>query len=191
MSFNNQAIHKGNIIISLPTNNPGDLQFSRAVILLTDHNREGSIGFILNKPLQQVTLSQLIPSTNGAFTIYEGGPVEQDKLFCIHNRPDLIPNSRHIIEDLYWGGDFDIIFNLVDTGLLTYQNIRFFLGYSGWDGDQLKNELEDNFWIKAEKELDYNNVLSSTSAKYWKKCIAKLGNQYSLWINAPENPTLN
>lgn len=190
MSLKKPIIHKGNIIISLPTSNLGDLQFSRAVILLTDHNREGSVGFILNKPLQ-VTLNQLIPSTNGVFTIYEGGPVEQDKLFCIHNCPDLIPNSRHIIGDLYWGGDFDVIFNLVDSGLLTHQNIRFFLGYSGWDYNQLKNELENNFWIKAEEELDYNNVLSSSSIEYWKKCIAQMGDQYSLWINAPENPILN
>lgn len=183
------SLTKGDIIVSLPSSNPLDAPFSRTVILIADQNSEGSIGFILNKPMD-LTLDQLIPSAQASFTVYDGGPVEQDKIFCIHNVPELIHDSQLIQDQLYWGGDYEQIFSLLNQGLIKKENLRFFLGYTGWDYEQLNNELEDNFWIKSNitnpEELFHQN-----SKDFWKKTIQALGSRYDVWQNAPQNPNFN
>ena len=86
----------------------GDFSFARAVILLADHNDEGSVGFILNKPMEH-DLSTFVPEITETFDVFEGGPVDQDQLYYIHNRSDLIPNAKVISNNLAWGGDFNVI----------------------------------------------------------------------------------
>lgn len=184
-----QNINKGDFIISLPSANLIDLPFSRSIILLADYDVVGSVGFVLNKPLE-ITLNDLIPTTDAAYTIHEGGPVEQDKIFCVHKRPDLIPDCLLIRDDLYWGGDFDVIINLINDGLLTKEDIRFYLGYTGWDVEQLDYEIEDKYWIKA-NNLDYDTIFTSPSKNIWKKAIIEMGDEYNIWQNAPENPNFN
>ena len=183
------SIHRGDQIISLPTANTDDLIFSRAVILLTEHNNDGSVGFILNKPLD-LTVGDLVPHIESSFTIYDGGPVQKNRLYYIHSKPELIPDSIHIVDDLYWGVEFEELPRLLSEGLLHKSDIRFFLGYSGWDCDQLKNEIEDNFWVKT-NTLGTENIFSQSPKDLWKNSLAKLGNKYSLWLNAPENPNFN
>jgi putative transcriptional regulator len=74
---------------------------------LADHNKEGSVGFILNKPLKY-TINDLVPDIDANFKIYNGGPVEQDNLYFIHNVPELITNSIEISNGIFWGGDFEL-----------------------------------------------------------------------------------
>ena len=95
---------KGNLLIAEPSI-IGDLSFNRSIILLADHTNEGSIGFILNKPLDY-TINDLIPEVEANFRIYNGGPVEQDNLYFIHKIPEIIPDSIEISLGIYWGGDF-------------------------------------------------------------------------------------
>ncbi|MTG97757.1 MULTISPECIES: YqgE/AlgH family protein [Myroides] len=188
---NKLKIQKGDFILSLPSSNPLDLQFSRSVILIADHTIDGSIGFILNKPLN-LTLNQLIPTTDSSLSVFEGGPVEKDKIFCVHSRPELILDSQHITDNLYWGGDFDQIFTLLNQNALSKHDIRFFLGYSGWDCQQLHNEMEDDYWVKT-NSINTDDLFSSktTTEKFWKNCLVEQGKEYEIWSNAPENPNLN
>lgn len=95
---------KGDLLIAEPAI-IGDVSFNRSIVLLADHTKEGSIGFILNKPLEY-TIKDLIPEVKAAFKVYNGGPVEQDNLYFIHKVPELIPNSIEISLGIYWGGDF-------------------------------------------------------------------------------------
>jgi putative transcriptional regulator len=75
--------------------------------------------------------------------------VEQDNLYFIHNVPDLIPNSIEISNGIYWGGDFESAKQLINNKKITKDNIRFFLGYTGWDEHQLETEMNSNSWIIA------------------------------------------
>lgn len=179
---------KGHLLIAEPSS-IGDLSFNRSVVLLAEHNTEGSVGFIWNKPLGY-TIQDLVPEINANFKIYNGGPVEQDNLYFIHNVPDLIPDSIEISNGIYWGGDFEFIKDLINQGLIKKNNIRFFLGYTGWDKDQLENELEDNSWIVTENSY-HNKIIGKSSTSFWKEKIMELGGEYVLWSNAPENPGLN
>ncbi|WP_297334755.1 YqgE/AlgH family protein [Flavobacterium sp.] len=179
---------KGHLLIAEPST-IGDISFNRSVVLLADHNEEGSVGFILNKPLG-FTIQDLIPEINSDFKIYNGGPVEQDNLYFIHNIPDLIPGSIEISNGIYWGGDFESAKELMNQGLIKKSNIRFFLGYTGWDAHQLEDELEVNSWIISENKYR-NKIIGKSSNSFWKERIMELGGEYLIWSNAPENPTLN
>lgn len=183
-------INKGDFLLSLPTTAAENHIFSRSVILIAEYEEEGAIGFILNKPLD-VEINTLISEINANFTIYHGGPVEQDKVFFLHVRPDLIPNSIPINEHIYWGGDYDQVVHLINSNQLKKNDIRFFLGYSGWDFDQLHNEIDDNFWIHLYDNIDCKKIFPTPSQTLWKSFIQELGKEYSIWLNAPENPDFN
>ena len=179
---------KGHLLIAEPSI-LGDVSFNRSVILLAEHNDEGSIGFILNKPLNY-TINDLIPEIEASFKIYNGGPVEQDNLYFIHNIPEIIPNSVQISNGIYWGGDFETTKQLINERKITKNNIRFFLGYSGWSVNQLELEMQENSWIVTENTLE-NKLLSKSSNQFWKEKIIEQGGEYVLFSNAPENPALN
>lgn len=167
----------------------GDASFNRSVVLLAEHSQNGSIGFILNKVLD-FTLKELIPELNKSFKIYNGGPVEQDNLYFIHKVPDLIPESIEIANGIYWGGNFDAVKELILKGLITEKQIRFFLGYSGWDATQLKEELDSNSWIITTHH-DAKDIIERPYRSFWKDKMMELGGNYMLWSNAPENPSYN
>ena len=183
-----EKLQKGQLLIAEPSI-IGDLSFNRSVILLADHNEEGSVGFILNKPLKY-TIKDLLPEIEAKFKIYNGGPVEQDNLYFIHNVPDLIPNSIEISNGIFWGGNFELTKDLINQGLIKKKNIRFFLGYTGWDSEQLENEMQSNSWILS-KNIYKKDILGKSSAHFWKEKILELGGDYLIWSNAPENPILN
>jgi putative transcriptional regulator len=134
-------------------------------------------------------LNDLIPEINCDFKIYNGGPVEQENVYFIHNSPDLIPNSIKIDKNMYWGGDFETLTNLLNNKTLKDTDIRFFLGYSGWSVDQLKEELDESSWVVTENK--YPNLLQVNSATLWKNQLMEFGGEYQIWANAPKNPALN
>tara|TARA_B100000929_G_C15510219_1_gene420043 strand:- start:1441 stop:2001 length:561 start_codon:yes stop_codon:yes gene_type:complete len=180
--------NKGRLLVAEPSI-IGDLSFNRSVVLLADHNQEGSIGFILNKKLD-FTLSDLIPEVKKDFQIYNGGPVEQDNLYFIHKVPNLIPDSIEIKNGIFWGGNFEAVKSLIDNNLILEDDIKFFLGYSGWDPDQLNSELQSNAWIVIEDQ-DHKTILQPNNADFWKNKMKELGGEYLIWSNAPENPSYN
>jgi len=183
-----EKLKKGYLLIAEPSI-IGDLSFNRSVILLADHNQDGSVGFIMNKPLKY-TINDLIPEIDANFKIFNGGPVEQDNLYFIHNIPELIPNSVEISNGIYWGGDFESTKGLINNGKIKKENIRFFLGYTGWEVDQLENEMKANSWIITKNNYE-NKIIGKSTAHFWKEQIIELGGEYLIWSNAPENPYLN
>ena len=179
---------KGKLLIAEPALT-GDVSFNRSVVLLAEHNDEGSVGFILNKPLDY-HISDLITEIKVPFKVFNGGPVEQDNLYFIHKVPHLINNSVEISDGIYWGGDFDITIQLINQGVITEKDIRFFLGYSGWASLQLDQELLSKSWIVVPNQYESDIIQKSTKA-FWKEHMIELGGDYLLWSNAPENPSLN
>lgn len=183
-----KKLKKGHLLIAEPAM-IGDLSFNRSVILLADHNNEGSVGFILNKPLAY-TVNDLVPDIESDLKIYNGGPVEQDNLYFIHNIPELIPNSIEISNGIFWGGDFHATKELLNSGQIKDENIRFFLGYTGWDVNQLQSEMDANAWIITVNEYE-NKIIGKSTSNFWKEKILEIGGDYIVWSNAPENPLMN
>ncbi|MDN3664091.1 YqgE/AlgH family protein [Algibacter miyuki] len=179
---------KGDLLIAEPAI-IGDVSFNRSIVLLADHTIEGSIGFILNKPLEY-TINDLIPEVHANFTVYNGGPVEQDNLYFIHKIPHLIPDSIEISLGIYWGGDFNKVAELIADNTINENDIKFFLGYSGWATNQLAGELKSNSWVVTDN-IYKKDIIEKNHQSFWKEKMLEFGGQYSIWSNAPENPSYN
>ena len=157
---------KGKLLIAEPTLT-GDVSFNRSVVLLVEHNEEGSVGFILNKPLEY-DISDLVTEIKIPFPVYNGGPVEQDNLYFIHKVPHLISKSIEISDGIYWGGDFDKTIDLINKEVISEEDIRFFLGYSGWSSLQLDQELSSKSWIVVKNDYE-SAIIHKSSDAFWKE----------------------
>lgn len=178
---------KGRLLIAEPSI-LNDSSFNRAIILITEYTENNSVGFILNRPLDYV-LKDLIPDIESNFTVYQGGPVEQDNLYFVHKVPELIPDSIAISDGIFWGGNFDSLKQLLNSGELSSTDIRFFLGYSGWGKNQLKDEININSWFISENNIQ--NIFSENEDTFWRKKLLEKGGDYKLWANAPNDVSLN
>lgn len=181
-------ITKGCLLLADP-NIINDPYFNRTVILITENSEDEVVGFIINKPLEY-NFEDIFSGMGKDYIIYNGGPVNKDNLYYIHNLPDLIPNSIKVSDNLFWGGDFSNVKNLIKDNKIGPNNIRFFSGYSGWTLSQLNNEIKEKSWIIINNRFN-DKILKLKTNEFWKEEIKKLGNDYKIWSNAPENPNLN
>ena len=181
-------IEKGNLLIAEPTVF-SDENFNRSVILLVDHSQSGSVGFILNKKLEYST-KEIIPELKFEFPIYNGGPVQQNNLYFIHKKQELILGSLKIKNEIFWGGNFKTIINLINENKIKLDEIKFFLGYSGWDENQLENEINSSSWIIKNTKTN-NKLIIGNCENIWENSMIELGENYILWKNSPENPNHN
>jgi len=180
-------IHPGILLISDPFLK--DPNFARSVVLICDHQIEGSFGFVLNRLYDQ-PLGQMITDLEGFnFPLFYGGPVQKDTVHFLHTRPDLIEGGMEIRDGIYWGGDFEEVVELIKNKLLKPKDIRFFIGYSGWGEGQLEEELNTKSWITRDctKPLVFNKNIDAI----WKDALKDLGGEYSQMIHYPLDPQLN
>ena len=178
---------KGKILISEPF--LPDSFFNRSIVYLTDHTPQGSVGFILNKKLDLKVSSAITGFRGWNENLNMGGPVAPDTLHYLHNQGDLIPQSVHVDENIFWGGDIDCVRQLVRTGKITQSQIRFFLGYSGWSAGQLENELKENSWVIARVKSDI--VMNNRGDDTWKRVLRSFNNKYRIWADFPDSPEMN
>ena len=178
---------QGTLLISEPFLR--DYYFRRSVILLADHDETGSFGLILNKPLD-VKLNEIAKDFPEFDTkLYIGGPVNTDSLFVIHTLGNKIKNSAKIIPGIYWGGDTDMIKSIIEDHTITNENIRFYIGYSGWEAKQLDRELKEHSWVLTKSKSD--KLLFEQPENMWKNLLKSMGNEYATWVNYPIDPTMN
>jgi putative transcriptional regulator len=182
---NNLEARKGLVLISEPLS--FDDYFGRSVLLLTEHNKNGSVGFVLNKPTNYI-LSDLFPDVESNFKIFQGGPVEPNSLHYIHSI-EQINQKMEVGKGLFWGGDFEQIKQLLKLGLIKENQIQFFVGYSGWEKQQLQEEIEKHYWIIT--HIDKEELFTNQTSHLWQEKVKKLGTKYKTWLNVPENPNLN
>ncbi len=142
---------KGRLLISEPF--LPDPNFERTVVLLCEHNEEGSFGFVLNKPSILKVGEVMEDLADLESLVYVGGPVQQDTLHFIH-RNAVLENAVEIVDSIHWGGAFESLLLLFETHQFDEKNIRFFLGYSGWGPGQLEAELDQDSWIVCDYVTD-------------------------------------
>lgn len=178
---------QGKLLISEPSLK--DLYFKRSVVLLVDHNNEGAFGIILNKPVE-VKLGKVIKDfPDFGAKVYLGGPVNTDSLFVLHTLGKRIEKSVKIAEGLYWGGNMDTILELAAANSIKPDEVRFYVGYSGWGAKQLDDELKENSWFVAIPNI--RKILEKKPDKMWEDLMKTLGEDYAIWANYPTDPTLN
>jgi putative transcriptional regulator len=178
---------KGRLLISEPF--LPDPNFERTVVLLCEHNEEGSFGFVLNKP-SILKVNEVMEDITGLDNlVYVGGPVQQDTLHFIH-RNAVLENAVEIVDRIHWGGAFEKLMLLCETKQIISGDIRFFLGYSGWGPGQLESELDQDSWIVCDYITD--QLLFDTGPEImWRKALENMGGRFSMYSNYPVDPRLN
>ena len=179
-------LEKGRLLVSVPFNSDG--YFDRTVILLVEHNSEGAMGFILNRPMH-VYLKDVLPDLSGCrHVLHNGGPVGLDRLFYLHRYEQLAENAQQLAEGLYFGGSASEIRSLLSVGLMEEERIRFFAGYSGWSAGQLERELDEQVWVVADMRKEYFDVPSN---RLWRNVVHTLGDAYCSWLDIPDRAFYN
>ena len=178
---------QGKILISEPfLHGP---YFQRAVVLLTEHNKNGSSGLILNKPID-LKLNDAIedfPFYSGQ--VYLGGPVNKNNLFFLHTLGEKIEESEEIIPGLFWGGNFDTVRKLIAQNKIQDNELRFFAGYSGWEPRQLHKEIEEQSWIVGNAKTNF--IMNTNKNTMWSDALKNMGTEYAILANFPMDPSLN
>ncbi len=187
IEFNNIPPERGKILISEPFTN--DPYFRKSVVLLTEHTKGGSFGFVLNKPVT-VPLNELVKDLdNFRAPVSMGGPMEHNRMFYVHRlNQKILPNVMYVMHDVFFGGNFKDLVKIIKDGLLLPEQIKFFLGYAGWKSGQLENELKNNYWLVS--DISSNDIFNF-EGDLWKKKILELDEKYKVWTHLPESPTLN
>ena len=184
---NNVLPSRGKILISEPFLR--DATFGRSVVLLIDHTEEGSMGLIINKQLP-IFVNDIIKEFKYIedIPLYKGGPIATDTLFYLHTLAD-ISGAIPISKGLFLNGDFEEIKRYILQGNQIDRYIRFFLGYSGWESEQLSTELRENTWLVSKEENAY--LMNGDTKDMWKQALEKLGSKYEAWSRFPRVPTFN
>lgn len=188
----------GRLLIAEPFMPDG--RFFRTVILIANHDEDGTLGFILNqKPdycpniLNADTNEPLFSKESLAHHLSIGGPISEHDFFVLHDQPSLLGGHK-MTNELYLGLSK---YNQTDQEFLDeyIQHkqpdalYKLFLGSSGWSVGQLEEELEAGSWFVAEynKEL----IFSTDFETMWKRGIYSLGEEFSYFASLPLHPQLN
>ncbi|MGY6560924.1 MAG: YqgE/AlgH family protein [Luteibaculaceae bacterium] len=180
--------HKGSILLAEPF--LADPYFKRAAVFLCEHNEEGSFGFVINRFLD-FNFDQIIKSkTFKHYPVGLGGPVQKENLFYLHSFGESVEGSVQITDDIYFGGDFESLKKNYKFLGEPKNKIRFFVGYSGWSETQLEAELEEDSWLICDNYTP-QDIFSGNFDALWYNLVKSFGKEYSLWLNAPQDPILN
>ena len=167
-----------------------DENFRRTVVLVCEHTADnGTVGLILNKPIN-LRLNDVVEGFPPfQAKIFLGGPVGTDTMQFLHSLGDKIDNSLKLAENLYWGGNFEQLKAMMNNGEITPDEVRFFLGYSGWSPGQVEDELKDNAWIIT--PATHHHIFETPFDSLWKNTMKEMGGIYNTMAGYPENPALN
>lgn len=189
LSFqNNERAKKGSLLISDPFMN--DLYFGRSVVLLCEHNNEGTFGFVLNNyvDIDLHKMDETFPDIGARISF--GGPMAKENLFFIHSLGKEITESIMIGEDLYYSGNFDEMITLLSKKPELNSKVRFFVGYSGWGIGQLDDELKEHSWIPV-NNIPVEMIMDTTNDKLWANCLELQGERFKMISKFPKNPSDN
>jgi putative transcriptional regulator len=184
----------GKLLVATPS--LADPNFDRAVVLLLDHDAEGSLGVVLNRPTPVGVGDVLLPWAPLAGVpqvVFQGGPVSLDSALGLA----VVPGEARGGEDadpLGWRRVYGAI-GLVDLEappeLLAAElgSLRIFAGYSGWGPGQLEKELVEGAWYVIESEP--GDVSSPDPARLWRSVLRRQRNELAMVATYPDDPSLN
>jgi putative transcriptional regulator len=165
------------LLISVPTME--DPRFRNAVILVCQHNSEGTMGIVINRPHPTLRLSDALTEVGiaatgegfGSIPIYEGGPVQQQHGFILHTPPSKWLSTLLINDQLALTTSRDLL-NAISRGHGADQFL-FALGCAAWAPGQLEQELIDNSWLVA--PLDPTILFTLPAAERLDAAARRLG----------------
>ena len=185
---NNRFPKKGSVLLSDPF--LADGYFTRSVVILCDYSKEGAFGFVLTNYLEIdfTSIDTSFPVPNAKISV--GGPVDTEHLFYIHEFGSRVDESILIKENLYFGGNYSKLQEILLENKENENKVRFFMGYAGWGYSQLIEELKENAWIVVDN-ISAAEILDTERTDFWKYCMEKQGSRYKIISQFPLNPNEN
>lgn len=173
----------GSLLLAHPSMR--DDNFRRAVILMSAHDSNGAMGVILNRPLAKnlgELSSDFALGPLASVPIFKGGPVQTEQLLLCGWKPH---------DD---GTGFQLLFGIDPAKAAELQgekdvHLRAFLGYAGWTGGQLENELKHNTWVVSPLVPDVLDPDQDESL--WKTILGGMSSEWKLLAGEPDEPELN
>ncbi|MCC6683903.1 MAG: YqgE/AlgH family protein [Bacteroidia bacterium] len=166
-----------------------DPNFNRTAVYLTAYDANGAVGFVMNRPTT-LTLSDVLPEFSGlTHKLFYGGPVEQNTLHFVHSCPQLSNDSKQIQPGVFWGGELEVIIEGIRNGLVGENQIRFFIGYSGWSAGQLDDELTEHAWFVTKAKREY--IFHEHPELLWKTVLSNMGTEFAVMGNSPPDLRFN
>jgi putative transcriptional regulator len=174
---------RGSLLIAAPQ--LLDPNFRRTVVLIADHNDEGSMGVILNRP-SGMTVADAAPDLESYVAsdtpIFAGGPVQPTSGVIL---AEVTEAGDPVFEDIVLVPDLGELADIVDSA----GRIRVFAGYAGWGPGQLDAELEREDWIVEPARP--SDVFNESPDALWGEVLERKGGQYALLARMPDDPSLN
>lgn len=181
---------KGSFLIANPV--LGDPNFSRTVVLLCDHNEEGSFGLVVNRKAE-IKVSEIFEKMDFLADydqdVYVGGPVAQSQVFylCRSNYP---PEGLDLVcDNIYLGMSWDALEEVFTQLENPRQDLRFYMGYSGWGAGQLGGEMEHRSWLVS--AASQKPIFDEPDDRIWGSVVKSLGKEYEYLLRAPVDPRVN
>jgi len=181
---------RGSFLIANPV--LPDPNFSRTVVLMCNHDEQGSFGLVVNRKAD-LDATEILQSINfpgsAEYELYVGGPVSPAQMFYLYRSTKEIMGADHVCEDIFVGMRLDMLSEVVESVNDPKRDIRFYVGYSGWGAGQLAGEMERKSWLTCDAKSEF--VFHEDESKIWAGAVKSLGEEYEYLLNAPVNPQWN
>jgi putative transcriptional regulator len=174
---------RGSLLIAAPQ--LLDPNFRRTVVLIADHNEEGAMGVILNRPSGMTVADaapDLEPFIDAEAPIFAGGPVQPTSGVILAEATEV---GDPVFGDVILVPGLGELADVVDS----VGRLRVFAGYAGWGPGQLDGELEREDWIIDPART--SDVFSEEPDTLWGEVLVRKGGQYALLARMPDDPSLN
>lgn len=176
-------IKPGFVLVATP--NLLDPNFQESVVLICRHETQGTIGLILNKPLE-LSLSDAFPTIKefqeNSVKLYRGGPVHPRGILLLLETTQPYSNMQEAMPGVYFGGTIEAIKQIV-TDPTPHNRFRLFAGFASWFPGQLHMEIEQQAWsiLPVEKEL----LFDAAPQSLWSQLRNRLANPQQLIKHQP------
>lgn len=176
---------KGQLLVAGPS--LFDRNFRRAVVLVGEHNDEGSLGVVLNRPtdlLVREVAAPLAPLARPDDRLFMGGPVQPEAAVVLAEF-----DAAGLAGLPVFGSIGFMIGDVPDGTGETVRRARVFAGYAGWGAGQLESEIEEGSWI-LEQALE-EDVFAARPEELWSAVLRRKGGRYVLLSTMPLDPSSN
>ena len=157
-----------------------DPDFKETVVLLCEHDQQGSFGLVLNRqtktPVSSVVRFTPPIEADGGLQLWVGGPVEPERGWILLGEKPPEVDSVEVAEGLYLSSSPELLRSLLENQQLG--RVRLLTGYAGWGAGQLDAELSASAWLITGVELDL--IFDTPAGEMWETAIRRLGADPSL-----------
>lgn len=178
---------RGMLLVATPPLD--DPNFDRSVIYMMEHNADGAVGLVLNRPTEEDSIDGLdrwMELSALPAVVFDGGPVQLDALIAIAEVEQPQEDAwSPILPDL---GSVDLARDPLDVAM-SVGRVRIFRGYAGWSAGQLDAELDAGAWMVFDATRD--DVFNADPDELWRDVLRRQRGRVAWLANAPDDLSMN